>query len=67
MKSDLEIAIQTKWNLQPKVLFDTNTISCVICDLSEEILTSNPETIKEEVVKQLGLPEPVEMRIGWGA
>jgi hypothetical protein len=67
MKTDLEIATQTKWNLQPKVLFGTNTISCVICDLSEEILTSNPETIKEEVVKQLGLPEPVEMRIGWGA
>jgi hypothetical protein len=67
MKTDLEIATQTKWNLQPKVLFGTNTISCVICDLSEEILTSNPETIKEEVVKQLGLPEPVDMRIGWGA
>jgi hypothetical protein len=67
MKTDLEIATQTKWNLQPKVLFGTNTISCVICDLSEEILTSNPEIIKEEVVKQLGLPQPVEMRIGWGA
>ena len=67
MKSDLEIAIQTKWNLQPKVLFGTNTISCVICDLNEEVLSSNPDIIKQEVIKQLGLPEPLDIRIGWGA
>ena len=67
IKTDLEIATQTKWNLQPKVLSDGKTISCVICDLSKEILTSSPEIIKAEVIKQLGLPEPVDMRIGWGA
>ena len=67
IKSDLEIATQTKWNLQPKVLSDGKTISCVICDLTKEILTSSPEIIKAEVIKQLGLPEPVDMRIGWGA
>jgi hypothetical protein len=67
IKSDLEIATQTKWNLQPKVLSDGKTISCVICDLSKEILTSNPEIIKAEVIKQLDLPEPIGMRIGWGA
>ena len=67
MKSDLEIAIQTKWNLQPKVLFGTNTISCVICDLNEEALSSSPDIIKQEVIKQLGLPEPLDIRIGWGA
>ena len=67
MKSDLEIAIQTKWNLQPKVLFGTNTISCVICDLNEEVLSSSPDIIKQEVIKQLGLPEPLDIRIGWGA
>jgi hypothetical protein len=67
IKSDLEIATQTKWNLQPKVLSDGKTISCVICDLTKEILTSSPEIIKAEVIKQLGLPEPIDMRIGWGA
>ena len=67
IKIDLEIAVQTKWNLQPKVLSDGKTISCVICDLSKEILSSSPEIIKAEVIKQLDLPEPVDMRIGWGA
>jgi hypothetical protein len=67
IKTDLEIAVQTKWNLQPKVLSDGKTISCVICDLSKEILSSSPEIIKAEVIKQLDLPEPVDMRIGWGA
>ena len=67
MKTDLEISTLTKWNLQPKVLADGKTISCVICDLTEEILGSNPEIIKEEVLKQLGLPEPLDIRIGWGA
>jgi len=67
LKTDLEIATQTKWNLQPKVLFGTNTISCVICDLNEEVLGSNPDVIKYEVLKQLGLPEPLDIRIGWGA
>ena len=67
IKTDLEIATQTKWNLQPKVLSDGKTISCVICDLTKEILTSSPEIIKAEVIKQLDLPEPVDMRIGWGA
>ena len=67
IKTDLEIATQTKWNLQPKVLSDGKTISCVICELTKEILTSSPEIIKAEVIKQLDLPEPVDMRIGWGA
>ena len=67
IKTDLEIATQTKWNLQPKVLSDGKTISCVICDLTKEILTSSPEIIKAEVIKQLDLPEPIGMRIGWGA
>jgi hypothetical protein len=67
IKTDLEIATQTKWNLQPKVLSDGKTISCVICDLTTEILTSSPEIIKAEVIKQLDLPEPIGMRIGWGA
>ena len=64
---DLEIAASTKWNLQPVVLSDGKTVSCVICNLTEEILTSPPDIIKAEVVEQLGLPPPKEIRVGWGS
>jgi hypothetical protein len=67
LKSDLELAATTPWNLQPKVLYGTNTISCVICHLTKDILTTDPETLKAEVLKQLGVPEPKEIRIAWGA
>lgn len=67
IKSDLEVAATTRWNLQPKLLYGTKTISCVICHLTDEILSTDPETLKVEVVKQLGVPEPNEVRIGWGA
>tara|TARA_B110000503_G_scaffold41076_1_gene67610 strand:- start:6278 stop:7567 length:1290 start_codon:yes stop_codon:yes gene_type:complete len=67
IKTDLEMSMLTKWNLQPKVLSDGKTISCVICDLSEEVLASDPETLKREVIAQLGVPMPVNVRIGWGA
>jgi len=67
LKTDLEIVSTTEWDLQPKVLFGTNTISCVICNLTENVLSSNPDMIKQEVLKQLGLPEPIDIRIGWGA
>jgi hypothetical protein len=65
--SDVEIAATTKWNLQPKVLSDGKTVSCVICDINEEILTKNPDELKLGVLEQLGLEQPVAMRIGWGA
>ena len=65
--SDVEIAATTKWNLQPKVLSDGRTISCVICDLNEEVLSKNPDELKLGVLEQLGLEQPVTMRIGWGA
>jgi hypothetical protein len=67
IKSDLEVAATTSWNLQPKLLYGTKTISCVICHLTKEILETDPETLKTEVVKQLGVPEPKAIRIGWGA
>lgn len=67
LKTDLEIAASTKWNLQPKVLSDGKTLSCVICHLTDEIIGTDPDTLKAEVLEQLELPEPVEMRIGWGA
>jgi hypothetical protein len=67
LKSDLEIATSTEWNLQPKVLSDGKTVSCVICHLTEDILTTDPETLKAEVLRQLKLSEPNNIRIGWGA
>jgi hypothetical protein len=67
IKSDLEVAATTRWNLQPKLLYGTKTISCVICHLTDEILSTDPETLKVEVVKQLGVSDPSEVRIGWGA
>jgi|TARA_B110000240_G_C13474515_1_gene442400 hypothetical protein len=67
LKHDLEIAATTKWNLQPVVLSDGKTISCVICDLSEEILTSNPQKIREQVLSELDVPLPKSIRFGWGA
>ena len=67
LKTDLEIAVSTKWNLQPKVLYDGKTISCVICNLTDEIISTDPETLKLGVIEQLKLPEPNKIRIGWGA
>lgn len=67
IKTDLEVATETRWRLQPRLLLGTNTISCVICDLTDEILNSNPETIKKEVIKQLDLPEPHRIRFDWGS
>ena len=45
-KSDLEYAMETEFNLQPVVLSDGKTISCVICNLTEEVLSIDPETLK---------------------
>lgn len=67
IKTDLEIAATTKWNIQPKVLSDGKTVSCVICNLTEEIMTTDPDTLKTEILKQLNFPEPLDIRIGWGA
>ena len=67
LASDLQIAAETQWNLQPKVLADGKTVSCVICDLNNTILTTDPETLQEGVLEQLKLPPPNTIRIGWGA
>jgi hypothetical protein len=64
---DLEIAATTKLNLQPVVLSDGNTVSCVICDLTEDILTTPPEELRTLVLGELDVPLPREMRFGWGA
>ena len=68
LKNDLEIAVETPWNLQPVVLSNKTTVSCVICDLTDEIMSTNPELLKDGVIQQLKIPQnPVSVRIGWGA
>jgi len=67
LKDDLEIAATTKLNLQPVVLSDDKTVSCVICDLTEDILTTPPEELRTLILGELDVPLPREMRFGWGA
>lgn len=67
LKTDVEIAATTEWNLQPKLLPDGKTISCVICDLNETILSQHPAALTMGVIEQLGVAQPVKTRIGWGA
>lgn len=67
LASDLEIAMNTTPILQPVVLSDGKTVSCVICDLTEDVLTTHPETLIKTVIEQLELPDPKDARIGWGA
>ena len=66
-KTDLEYTMETEFNLQPVVLSDEKTISCVICNLNEKVLSTDPETLKSEVIKQLCVPQPASIRIGWGS
>ena len=66
-KTDLEYTIETEFNIQPVVLSDGKTVSCVICNLTDTVLSCDPETLKKEVVEQLQVPQPTSVRIGWGA
>ena len=67
IEDDLKIAVETSWNLQPVVLSDQRTLSCVICDLTEEILKTEPQKLIDEVIRQLKVPPPKDARIGWGS
>ena len=67
LESDLHIGMNTKLRLQPVVLSDGKTVSCVICDLTDEILKMEPDVLKDEVIRELNLPPPTSSRIGWGA
>jgi len=67
LKDDLEVAATTPWKLQPRVLSDGKTVSCVICNLTEELLTTDPDALKRGVMDQLGVPPPRDVRFGWGA
>jgi hypothetical protein len=65
-KTDLEYSMETEFNIQPVVLSDGKTVSCVICNLTDKVLSCDPETLKKEVVEQLQVPKPSNIRIGWG-
>ena len=67
MKDDLEIAATTPWKLQPRVLSDGKTLSCVICNLTDSILHTPPEALKQGVLEQLGVRAPETIRVGWGS
>ena len=51
-----------KYNLK---FFRTEKQFRVICHLTEEITSSDPDTIKREVIDQMGLHDPVSARIAW--
>ena len=64
------IAMNTKWNLIPEKLEGSNTVACVICNLTEQIMSTPPGKLKIEVVKQLsklGIRVPNEIRVAWGS
>jgi len=65
--SDLQYTMDTELNLQPVLLPDKRTISCVICNLTEEVLKMDQEKLVEKVIEQLGLVQPKSIRLGWGA
>ena len=67
IKDEIEILTSTKLKLQPVVLSDGHTISCIICDLTEDILTTPPEELRTLVLGELDVPLPRAMRFGWGA
>jgi hypothetical protein len=66
LDDDLKIAMKTRWNLQPVVLSDKKTISCVICDLTDEILKTNPDDLVKGIINQLNISQPKNTRIAWG-
>jgi hypothetical protein len=67
LKDEIEIATSTLLKLQPVVLSDEKTISCVICNLTEQILTCPPDELRAKVLEELDVPLPKQIRFGWGA
>lgn len=66
--SDLETAMdKSPLRLQPVVLSNDRTISCVICDIDENVQKYEPDVLKSMVLKQLKLPKPKAIRIGWAS
>lgn len=67
LKNSLQLAMDSKWTILPEVLEGGKTLSCVLCNLPEEVLTMKPDELKMRVWEQLGVPRPSGIRIGWGA
>ena len=63
LKNELELAIKSPWNILTSVLPDGKTVSCVMCNLTEEIITTSPDKLYPILLKQLDLPDPVSARI----
>lgn len=63
----LALSMKTRWTILPEVLHDGKTVSCVLCKLTDEILSTPPEELKRNVMEQVGLPKPRGVRIAWGA
>ena len=67
LENTLELGMKSRWTILPDVLHDGKTVTCALCNLTEEIMTTPPEQLKYEVLKQVGLPKPKGARIAWGA
>jgi hypothetical protein len=67
LEGPLALGMKSRWTILPEVLHDGKTVSCVLCNLTDEVLTMPPEDLKREVMKQVGLPKPRGARIAWGA
>jgi hypothetical protein len=63
----LGIGMQSEWTVLAELLDGGKTLSCVLCNLTEEILTMKPEELKIRVLEQVGGKRPSGIRIGWGA
>ncbi|QIG59995.1 hypothetical protein [Dishui Lake phycodnavirus 4] len=64
--NEVKTSLNTKWNILASVLPDGKTVSCVMCNLNEEILKTPPKKLEETVIQQLGLPKPSSSRVATG-
>ena len=70
IESDTIVAMYSEWKLQPVLLNDRKTISCGITNITDEIVTTDPDALKSKTIEQLvrfGIPKPDNIRIGWGS
>lgn len=68
LTNTMDLAMQSEWTILPDMLEGNKTLSCVLCNLTEEILTMKPEALTSRVLEQLeGVPRPSGIRIGWGS
>lgn len=61
-----ESAFTSEWKIIPARL-DDHTISCVMVNLTSNIMHTPPPELFRQVLGQLNLPKPDQVRVGWGA